>query len=194
MVPQVNGWDIEMDRIRAAAGVSSTIFLDKKMGTLQNSSVADPMSEPTDNSSVSGKRMKSIEAVPIHDQKSLEAIPMHEESSQEAVPVHDQSSLEPVPLNAERISSDTKATKQTAVIPNSSETHDSGEIVQIPLDENEARELELHVAEKSRNTPPVPLTDAPLIGAPFRFISFVAKYVSGADLVANSSANQTMKP
>lgn len=29
----------------------------------------------------------------------------------------------------------------------------------------------------------VPFTDAPLIGAPFRLISFIAKYVSGADLV-----------
>ncbi|KAG6532218.1 hypothetical protein ZIOFF_006057 [Zingiber officinale] len=28
----------------------------------------------------------------------------------------------------------------------------------------------------------VPFTDAPLIGAPFRLISFMAKYVSGADL------------
>ncbi|EPS72147.1 hypothetical protein M569_02612 [Genlisea aurea] len=33
----------------------------------------------------------------------------------------------------------------------------------------------------------VPLSDAPLIGAPFRLISFVARYVSGADLVDKSS-------
>ncbi|CAN0846944.1 hypothetical protein LINGRAHAP2_LOCUS4718 [Linum grandiflorum] len=32
----------------------------------------------------------------------------------------------------------------------------------------------------------IPITDAPLIGAPFRLISFVASYVSGADLVNKS--------
>ncbi|XP_050213410.1 uncharacterized protein LOC126664861 [Mercurialis annua] len=59
---------------------------------------------------------------------------------------------------------------------------DSGQIVQIPLDDNELRDLELQTVE-SHNTEPVPMSDAPLIGAPFRLISFVAKYVTGADLV-----------
>ncbi|KAL8214827.1 hypothetical protein R6Q57_004276 [Mikania cordata] len=52
---------------------------------------------------------------------------------------------------------------------------ESGEIVQISLNENEAT--------AGDKFDPVPLTDAPLIGAPFRLISFVARYVSGADLV-----------
>ena len=206
-VPQVNGLCIEVDRLRVAAGFSSGIGLDKKIGTLQNSYAADHMSEPTDNSSALGERIESMEAVSIHDQKSLEAIPMHYESSQEAVPNHDHDHdhdqislgavpindmnfLDAVPVNAERmISADSEDTERTAVIPNTSETDDCEEIVKILLDENEARELELQAAvENDRNTT-VPITDAPLIGAPFRFISFVAKYVSGADLVGKNSAN-----
>ena len=59
---------------------------------------------------------------------------------------------------------------------------DSGEIVQIPLDDNELLDLELQAVESDKMEN-VPISDAPLIGAPFRLISFVAKYVSGADLV-----------
>lgn len=59
---------------------------------------------------------------------------------------------------------------------------ESGEIVQISLDESD-----ITVATSATSVPEigeaVPLTDAPLIGAPFRLISFVARYVSGADLV-----------
>ncbi|KAJ8753932.1 hypothetical protein K2173_000186 [Erythroxylum novogranatense] len=64
---------------------------------------------------------------------------------------------------------------------------DSGEIVQIPLDDNEAVDLESQVVESNDNDS-VPLSDAPLVGAPFRLISFVAKYVSGADLVTKNDS------
>ncbi|XP_074587641.1 uncharacterized protein LOC141843485 isoform X2 [Curcuma longa] len=37
----------------------------------------------------------------------------------------------------------------------------------------------------------VPFTDAPLIGAPFRLISFMAKYVSGADLAKRQDDSQS---
>lgn len=74
------------------------------------------------------------------------------------------------------------------VVRHSSETSVSGEIVQIPLDENEIQDLEaqasIEVGDES-----VPLADAPLIGAPFRLISFVAKFVSGADLVNQDPSN-----
>ncbi|GAB2300787.1 hypothetical protein Dimus_034823 [Dionaea muscipula] len=70
------------------------------------------------------------------------------------------------------------------------ETSVSGEIVQIPLDETETQDLESQtlIQEESED---VPFTDAPLIGAPFRLISFVAKYVTGADLVNKSSLTAT---
>lgn len=67
-------------------------------------------------------------------------------------------------------------------------SEDSGEIVQIPLDDSVARRPELQAVQNVEKDE-VPLTDAPIIGAPFRFISFVAKYVSGADLVHQSSPN-----
>ncbi|KAL5738938.1 hypothetical protein ACOSQ2_028118 [Xanthoceras sorbifolium] len=65
-------------------------------------------------------------------------------------------------------------------------TDSIGEIVQIPLDDNEVQDVESQVVE-SEEKDGVPLTDAPLIGAPFRLISFVANYVSGSDLVNNKS-------
>ncbi|CAH9134729.1 unnamed protein product [Cuscuta epithymum] len=63
---------------------------------------------------------------------------------------------------------------------------ESSEIVQIPLDEDvSTTELEIISADQKIE---VPLSDAPLIGAPFRLFSFVARYVSGADLVDKNSA------
>ncbi|KAI9074920.1 hypothetical protein K1719_043149 [Acacia pycnantha] len=68
-------------------------------------------------------------------------------------------------------------------------SEDPGEIVQIPLDDNDVRSPELQAAQNVEPDDELPLTDAPLIGAPFRLISFVAKYVTGADLVNQNSAN-----
>ncbi|CAO2839131.1 unnamed protein product [Amaranthus hypochondriacus] len=75
-----------------------------------------------------------------------------------------------------------------ANVRHSSETTVSGEIVQIPLVENESHDVEAH-AYVIAGDESVPLVDAPLIGAPFRLISFVTKYVSGADLVNKDSSN-----
>lgn len=61
---------------------------------------------------------------------------------------------------------------------------ESSEIVQIPLDENDVSDLELQVSERiGEEEETTSFTDAPMIGAPFRLISFVSRYVSGADLV-----------
>ncbi|KAF7042564.1 hypothetical protein CFC21_052130 [Triticum aestivum] len=57
------------------------------------------------------------------------------------------------------------------------EPRTSGEIVPVPLDDILIHEDDPQTAEE------VPFTDAPIVGAPFRLISFVARYVSGADLV-----------
>lgn len=59
----------------------------------------------------------------------------------------------------------------------------SGEIVQIPLDESDVLLERKGGGDVDVDMDVVPLIDAPLIGAPFRFISLVARYVSGADLV-----------
>ena len=62
----------------------------------------------------------------------------------------------------------------------------SEDIVSVPLDDIHVQEVEPQTAEEEE--PALPLSDAPLIGAPFRLISFFAKYVSGADLVEQESA------
>ncbi|KAJ8422127.1 hypothetical protein Cgig2_012585 [Carnegiea gigantea] len=84
----------------------------------------------------------------------------------------------------------------------SSETTVSGEIFQIPLDENGAQKEDLEAQPppstneagqgQGKKEDDVPLTDAPLTGAPFRLISFVAGYVSGADLVNEHSSDSLL--
>ncbi|XP_020250793.1 uncharacterized protein LOC109828176 [Asparagus officinalis] len=56
----------------------------------------------------------------------------------------------------------------------------SEEIVSVPLDDIQVQEVE---PQRTEEDTAVPISDAPLIGAPIRLISFFAKYVSGADLV-----------
>ncbi|XP_048141911.1 kinesin-like protein KIN-14P isoform X2 [Rhodamnia argentea] len=81
------------------------------------------------------------------------------------------------------INSEEKLSREHGLLVSSSvKPEDSGEIVQIPLDDNEGRDLESQAVE-SEEEHAVALSDAPLIGAPFRLISFFASYVSGADLV-----------
>nr|XP_009772881.1 PREDICTED: golgin subfamily A member 6-like protein 22 isoform X3 [Nicotiana sylvestris] len=88
---------------------------------------------------------------------------------------------------AERRNHEHVAKIDGSVVVNSSEI-ESDEIVQIPLDENEVQSVDLEAAKVNQHDEEVPLTNAPLIGAPFRLISFVARYVSGADLVDKNSA------
>ena len=62
----------------------------------------------------------------------------------------------------------------------------SEDIVSVPLDDIHVQEVEPQTARDEETA--LPLSDAPLIGAPFRLISFFAKYVSGADLVHENRA------
>ncbi|PKA65589.1 hypothetical protein AXF42_Ash020519 [Apostasia shenzhenica] len=57
----------------------------------------------------------------------------------------------------------------------------SEDVVSVPLDDV-IQELQQSSVKIEPETA-VPLSDAPLIGAPFRLLSFVARFVSGADLV-----------
>ncbi|VFQ61641.1 unnamed protein product [Cuscuta campestris] len=71
---------------------------------------------------------------------------------------------------------------------NLSDEIETSEIVQIPLEDDDvvAATTESGSISADENAG-VPLSDAPLIGAPFRLFSFLARYVSGADLVDKSS-------
>ncbi|KAL6648204.1 hypothetical protein ACP70R_012428 [Stipagrostis hirtigluma subsp. patula] len=60
----------------------------------------------------------------------------------------------------------------------------SDEIVPVPLDDIQIHEDNSQQSGSDDGTTEVPFSDAPIIGAPFRLISFVARYVSGADLVS----------
>lgn len=95
-----------------------------------------------------------------------------------------------VPIQAETIGGDTDNVdvEQAPVNLSSFASEVPGEIVQISLDENEIRDLGIQAANNDENTV-VEFSDAPLIGAPFRLISFVAKYVSGADLIDKNSSH-----
>ncbi|XP_074311936.1 uncharacterized protein LOC141647588 [Silene latifolia] len=97
--------------------------------------------------------------------------------------------FETVPIGNEQKVSDDMDLENANVVRHSSDATVSGEIVQIPLDENEVQDIEVQSFSQERDDEGVPITDAPLIGAPFRLISFVAKYVSGADLVNGNSSN-----
>ncbi|KAJ6798518.1 Uncharacterized protein M6B38_209635 [Iris pallida] len=59
----------------------------------------------------------------------------------------------------------------------------SEDVVSVPLDDIQVVEAEPQPVKNEMTPAELPLSDAPLIGAPFRLFSFVAKYVSGADLV-----------
>ncbi|KAJ8550754.1 hypothetical protein K7X08_000124 [Anisodus acutangulus] len=89
-----------------------------------------------------------------------------------------------IPLDENEVQS---ADLEAANVDQASEI-ESDAIVQIPLDENEVQSADLEAANVDQDEEEVPLTNAPLIGAPFRLISFVARYVSGADLVNKNSA------
>lgn len=118
------------------------------------------------------------------------AIPLPESAEYASVSSPKLNSLEETSVKDNGNSNDAKHV--VGVTSNSSlvSADDAGEIVQIPLDDNEIQDIELQDAKNVENdADAVPITDAPLIGAPFRLISFVANFVSGADLVNQSSSN-----
>lgn len=147
------------------------------------------LSVKLDNQIVASPPSSSIKKDPMITTIS-DALPMSESS--ENIPTLNQleCSREVAAIKEERNGVNHMHAEPAAVVINSSEPDNSGEIVQIPLDDNEVRDVESQqqVVEDNGEAG-VPLTDAPLIGAPFRFVSFVAKYVSGADLVSNNSSN-----
>ncbi|KAL5218725.1 hypothetical protein ABZP36_019409 [Zizania latifolia] len=65
----------------------------------------------------------------------------------------------------------------------SDEPRTSEEIVPVPLDDIQIHEDAPQPPVADDEADEVPFSDAPIVGAPFRLISFVARYVSGADLV-----------
>ncbi|CAN6978148.1 unnamed protein product [Brassica oleracea var. botrytis] len=100
-------------------------------------------------------------AIEVQKSDTLEEIPIHDE----LIRTDDSGDIETAPLDR-NLSGVTEETVTVSVNPN-------GEI---------DVESQVVVGEEEEASGGVPLVDAPLIGAPFRLVSFVARYVSGADL------------
>lgn len=153
---------VELERHSARGGLPSTTTSNTTVVPVETASTINPMSRFGEDMSTSGQKLDSSEVVPlkveIHSNGNMD--------SQQAASMHGNGSVD---------------FQHPASVPNSSES----EIVQIPLDADEIRDLELQSAENVKKEA-VSLTDAPMIGAPFRLVSFVARYVSGADLVNKS--------
>ncbi|KAJ0262292.1 Mitochondrial ATP synthase D chain-related protein [Hirschfeldia incana] len=98
-----------------------------------------------------------------------------------AIEVQKSDALEEIPIHDELIRIDDSGDKETALL----DRNLPEETVPVSVNPNGEIDVESQVAvagEEEEASGGVPLVDAPLIGAPFRLVSFVARYVSGADL------------
>lgn len=166
------------------------VELDLQGVTAELSLAVGSVSEFGETTAASGDRIDSEKHIPITEERNGE----DDANAKDIAHVADSMSelSEKTSLSGKRIKSQENVygqngeyiyTNGASVIQNSPpDTIDSEEIVQIPLDEKEIGDPRLPPTHHDEKTD-VPLTDAPLIGAPFRFISFMARYVSGADLV-----------
>lgn len=165
LVEKVNELYVELERHSARGGLPSTTTSNTTVVPVETAGTINPMSRFGEDMSTSGQKLDSSEVVPlkveIHSNGNM--------NSQPAASMHSNGSVD---------------FQHPASVQNSSVSYESSEseIVQIPLDADEIRDLELQSAENVKKEA-VSLTDAPMIGAPFRLVSFVARYVSGADLV-----------
>ncbi|KAJ7961057.1 binder of USO1 and GRH1 protein 1 isoform X14 [Quillaja saponaria] len=196
LVEKVNELYVELDGRSATAGISVAAKPNPLVEFSKTADVVHPTSEFMGNVSITGKKLDGLEVVPVKvagDSVDVEnaagvvlnSSPVFNDSG-EIVQIPLDDSVEVVPVKDADDSVDVENAARVAL--NSSPvSNDSGEIVQIPLDENEVLD-KLEQADKNAEKDAVPLSDAPLIGAPFRMISFVAKFVSGADLVNKSTS------
>jgi hypothetical protein len=164
----VNELYVELERHSARGELASTTTSNTTVVPVETAGTINPMSRFGEDMSTAGQKLDSSEVVPlkveIHSNGNMD--------SQQAASMHTNGNVD---------------FQHPASVSNSSISYESSEseIVQIPLDADEVQDLELQSAENVKKEA-VSLTDAPMIGAPFRLVSFVARYVSGADLVNKS--------
>ncbi|XP_021723312.1 interactor of constitutive active ROPs 2, chloroplastic-like isoform X2 [Chenopodium quinoa] len=153
---------------------------------------ADLVEKVNQMSMVLGQRavVPDITSVDIPDYSSANPLSRSTEDIQEDNSLSTKSfeSFGTAPVKDEQRVTDELNSEHANIVRHSSETSLTGEIVQISLDENESQDIEAQ-ASVGVEDESVPLADAPLIGAPFRLISFVTNYVSGADLVNKGPSN-----
>ncbi|XP_022941666.1 uncharacterized protein LOC111446955 [Cucurbita moschata] len=129
----------------------------------------DQMVEATTNTATFNEPEPPLIHNMVTSSKSLDAL--------ESVPIHNHS----VGYNIVDMDNDLLLSPTSLILP-----MEEGEIEQIPPQENEDRNRNRELSGAESDEEDVLLSDAPLIGAPYRLISFMAKYVSGADLVGKS--------
>ncbi|GMI96017.1 hypothetical protein like AT2G38580 [Hibiscus trionum] len=154
---------------------AASVFVEKLV--MENAELVEKVNElyvKLDQQSKEGGHSKVIEMP--------NSVPQSLENGSALYPKLD--SVEASPITNGKIEHENVDGQPAVPLPRIVESKDSGEIVQIPLDDTDVRDLESRGIVGEEND--VPLADAPLIGAPFRLISFVARYVSGADLVNNA--------
>ncbi|ESQ52528.1 hypothetical protein EUTSA_v10016585mg [Eutrema salsugineum] len=112
--------------------------------------------------------------------QSQHAYPSSPESL--AIEVQKSESLEEIPIHDELINNSRGV--ETAFVERNLSEGETEKTVPVSLNPNGEIDVESQVvvAGEGEVSVGVPLVDAPLIGAPFRLVSFVARYVSGADL------------
>ncbi|GMP86165.1 hypothetical protein CsSME_00039047 [Camellia sinensis var. sinensis] len=186
LVEKVNELYVELEGRVVTANPSPAVGTEQTVEIVETIHVPDPMLEFIEKTP-SGDRMDSHEDV-INDDNAYSkdnvcvADSMSELSERVEFP-------EDVSIKHEGEDGEYNYyAEDTTVIPNSPKAINSEEIVQIASDENEVRDPEFETIHSDAKTD-VPITDAPLIGAPFRLISFFARYVSGADLVNKGTVN-----
>ncbi|XP_068669353.1 E3 ubiquitin-protein ligase BRE1-like isoform X2 [Aristolochia californica] len=175
LVEKVNELYIELERKTEPAADSSVVKFNPTMvnGGTPTNNLQDSLLENSGN------------------KESLPAMQtIHEITGQPNVPFTVEAGTLPEIFRVQDVPSTTEPGGQLDEL--SLESHQSGgigEIVSVPLQEDEIQEIkEVNLQTTEINHPgAVPFSDAPLIGAPFRLLSFFAKYVSGSDLVENHS-------
>lgn len=186
----------ERDRQGTVAELSSSDFSGPVATAIKPTHNVEQSSLISDSTNWTAERVSSI---PVAEYLALKADSIAGTRAKLAGEVVDDSSRECQPLLEEKLTPVEHGevfleelcnhSNHNGTLTPDSEITVSTEIEQIPLEENEAASgTNMPVEDSSIDeTSLVPISDAPLIGAPFRFISFMARYVSGADLVNQSS-------
>ncbi|XWS35431.1 hypothetical protein CRYUN_Cryun21dG0125500 [Craigia yunnanensis] len=165
---------------------AASALIDKLI--MENAELVEKVNElyvKLERQSMEAGHSRAIESVPMAKVTETASVSDHvaQSSENESILAPKLDALEAAPIYNEEIDGENVDGQHVAPLPILVEAEGSGEIVQIPLDDTDVRDLESQAIDGEENA--VPISDAPLIGAPFRLISFVAKYVSGADLVNN---------
>ncbi|KAM0953829.1 hypothetical protein DsansV1_C01g0004101 [Dioscorea sansibarensis] len=205
LTESISSLEIRIQHLEEISYVSSRLQLMKlpEENTSQTQAAPEPVKNPeTDNEHLDDK-INELYSVP--DGHSAVAEPSISEQDQSATtPAHyvtdyrgkmseSADSIQSAVRNHDMYNGLQDFGAVTRVLPEQvldlEESRTSEEIVQIPLDDTPVHHVKSQPAINYENTA-VPLTDAPLVGAPFRLISFMAKYVSGADLVKNNNSER----